>query len=182
MPFRLVKLSWYQQSDLPSDGTSACESGRVVTINAARRDDTNRWLLSFQVRICTPEVWVRSRRVASNQKCRGQRAPGGDQECSEHRSYIIVFDFRPGCHGKAKLTEETSIRSMVRVTGCRPPFSIRRQAGRHQSFPPPDAHSALRFPFRFTCIQRLLNLLFRFVDNRPAAGRSSGGSSRRVVI
>ncbi len=171
-----------QQSDLPSDGTSACESGRSRTINAARRDDTNRWLLGFHGAICTPEVWVRSRRVASNQKVCGQRAPGGDQECSEHRSYDNVFDFRPGCHGKAKLTEETFERSMVRVTGCSPPFSMRRPGRRHQSFPPPDAHSVQRFPVPFTRIQRLLNLLFRFVDNRTSAGRSSGGSSRRVVI
>lgn len=40
----------------------------VVTINAARGDNTDRRLFSFMVRICTPEVCVRSRRVASNQK------------------------------------------------------------------------------------------------------------------
>ncbi len=170
------------QSDLPSDGTSACESGRSRYVNTARRDDTNRWLLGFHGADCTPEVWVRSRRVASNQKVSCQRAPGGDQECSEHRSYDNRLDFRPGCHGKAKLTEETFDTSMVRVTGCRPPFSIRRPGREHQSFPPPDAHSALRFPVPLSCIQRLLNLLFRFVDNRTSCGRSSGGSSRRVVI
>ncbi len=134
------------------------------------------------VRICTPEVWVRSRRVAQTRKCRGQRAQGGDQECSELEVMIIVFDFRPGCHGKAKLPKKLSIRSMVRVTGCSPPFSCDDQAGRHQSFPPPDAHSVRAFQFRFTRIQRLLNLLFRFLITAPAAGRSSGGSSRRVVI
>ena len=40
----------------------------VVPIDAARRDNTDRRLLVSMVRICTPEVCVRSRRVASNQK------------------------------------------------------------------------------------------------------------------
>ncbi len=153
----------------------------VVTINAARCDDTNRCCWAFMVRICTPEVWVRSRRERQTRKCRGQRAPGGDQECSSIEVMIIVFDFRPGCHGKANSPKKLSIRSMVRVTGCKPPFQYDDQAGRHQSFPPPDAHSRCAFQFRFTCIQRLLNLLFRSLITAPAAGRSSGGSSRRVA-
>ncbi len=168
--------------NLPSDGTSACESGRSRYDKRARRDDTNRWLLSFHGADLHAEVWVRSRRVASNQKVSWSAPPGGDQECSEHRSYDNRLRFRPGCHGKAKLTEETFDTVDGRVTGCRPPFSIRRPGRETSTFPPPDAHSALRFPVPLYVHQHLLNLLFRFVDNRTGCRAFSGGSSRRVVI
>ncbi len=51
----------------------------VVTINTARRDDTNRWLLGFHGADLYARGWVRSRRVASNQKVSWSARAGWDQ-------------------------------------------------------------------------------------------------------
>ena len=82
---------------------------------------------------------------------------------------IIVFDFRPGCHGKAKLTEETF--DTVDGTGNRMQTAVfnattwQRDINR---FRRQTRIQCSAFQFRFTRIQRLLNLLFRFVDNRTS--------------
>lgn len=59
----------------------------VVTINAARRDDTNRWLLGFH----GADLYARGLGTQQAGSVKPESvvvsAPGGDQECSEHRSY-----------------------------------------------------------------------------------------------
>ena len=142
----------------------------VVTINTARRDDTNRWLLGFhgadlyarglgtqQAGSVKPEsVVVSARRVVT-------------RNVQSIEVMIIVFDFRPGCHGKAKLTEETF--DTVDGTGNRMQTAVfnattwQRDINR---FRRQTRIQCSAFQFRFTRIQRLLNLLFRFVDNRTS--------------
>ena len=80
---------------------------------------------------------------------------------------IIVFDFRPGSHGKAKLTEETF--DTVDSTGHRMQtavFNTTPRQGDINSFCCQTRIQRRAFQLGFTRIQRLLHLLFCFVDNR----------------
>ena len=142
----------------------------VVTINAARRDDTNRWLLGFhgadlyarglgtqQASSIKPEsVVVSARRVVT-------------RNIQSIEVMIIVFDFWPGCHGKAKLTEETF--DTVDGTGNRMQTAVFNAATRQgyiNSFRCQTRIQRCAFQFSFTRIQRLLHLLLCFVDNRTS--------------
>lgn len=139
----------------------------VVTINMVRCDDMNRWLLGFYgvdlyVRglgmqqvgsvklesVVVSVCWVVIRNVQSIEVM------------------IIVFDFWFGCYGKVKFIEE--IFDMVDGMGNWMQIVVfnatiwQRDINR---FRRQMCIQCSVFQFRFMCIQCLLNLFFRFVDN-----------------
>jgi hypothetical protein len=93
---------------------------------------------------------------------------------------VIIFDFRASRHGKAELTEETF--NTVDGAGDRmqPPFSIRRPGRETSMVLRPDAFSAALSRSALRAFSACCTCSFASLMTAPAAGRSSGGSSRRV--
>ena len=140
----------------------------VVTIDASRRDNTDRRLLVFhgadlhagglgaqQASGIEPEsVVVSARRMVT-------------RDIQRIEVVVIVFDFRARRHGKAELTEETF--NTVDGAGDRMQAAIFNAATRQRDVDGLCSQTSIQrrpFQFGFARIQRLLYLLFRFVDDR----------------
>ncbi len=140
----------------------------VVTIDAARRDNTDRRLLVFhgadlhagglrtqQASGIEPEsVVVSARRMVT-------------RNIQRIEVVVIVFDFRARRHGKAELTEETF--NTVDGASNRMQAAVFNAATRQRDVNGLCGQTRIQrcaFQFSFTRVQRLLHLLFRLVDDR----------------